>query len=114
MAFGLLDENFINRHGFRVAKRVPRVQGRGWEETMHIWNLLAVAVLLLSIQARGAGAADILGAWHPEQYVLEDGTELDVSGLIFFFPREIGPCSSSWRMGTVSPCGDPVKAAPIY
>ena len=55
---------------------------------MHISNLLVVAVLLLSIQAGGAGAADILGAWHPEQYVLEDGTELDVSGLIFFSKRD--------------------------
>ncbi len=51
---------------------------------MRISNLLAVAVLFLSIQAGEAGEADILGAWHPEQYVLEDGTELDVSGLIFF------------------------------
>jgi len=61
MAFGLLDENYINRHGFRVAKRVPRVQGRGWEETMHIWNLLAVAVLLLSIQAGEQGRPTFSG-----------------------------------------------------
>ena len=51
---------------------------------MRISTFLAAAVLLLSMKASQAGATDILGAWHPERYVLEDGTELHVSGLIFF------------------------------
>ena len=50
---------------------------------MRISIFLAAAVLLLSMKASQAGATDILGAWHPERYVLEDGTELHVSGLIF-------------------------------
>ena len=40
-----------------------------------LWMLSLVAV---------PASGQIAGAWSPENYVLKDGTEYDVSGLIFF------------------------------
>ena len=48
---------------------------------MRISSFLVVAVFLFSLEAP---ASEILGAWHPERYRLADGTELPVTGLIFF------------------------------
>ncbi len=33
-------------------------------------------------------SGQIIGAWSPESYVLKDGTELEVSGLIFFTEKD--------------------------
>ncbi len=43
-----------------------------------VWGLWMF--LLLALPASG----QITGAWNPESYVLKDGTEYSVSGLIFF------------------------------
>ena len=44
-----------------------------------------VAVLLTMVLVTGTPAsATIEGAWSPERYILKDGTEHEVTGLIFF------------------------------
>lgn len=47
--------------------------------------VLGVWVLLLTVSP---ASAQISGAWSPERYVLKDGTELEVTGLIFFTEKD--------------------------
>ena len=44
-----------------------------------LWTLLVFAV---------PASGQILGAWNPESYILKDGTEYSVSGLIFFTEKD--------------------------
>ena len=44
-----------------------------------LWTLLVFAV---------PASGQILGAWNPENYILKDGTEYSVSGLIFFTEKD--------------------------
>lgn len=48
-------------------------------------SLFLLALVALST---AAAAAEIEGSWSAELYVLEDGTELPVEGLIFFTERD--------------------------
>ena len=47
---------------------------------------LLSALVALGVQALASATRDITiqGAWQVESYILENGTELDVTGLIFF------------------------------
>ncbi len=49
---------------------------------MKFWLALLMAVPV-GVAAQSSGGT-LAGAWSPETYVLEDGSELPVSGLIFF------------------------------
>ncbi len=46
---------------------------------MRMWTWVVIVVLGITV-----GASEIAGSWHPESYVLADGSELSVTGLIFF------------------------------
>ena len=46
---------------------------------------LGVWLFLLTVTP---ASGQIIGAWSPESYVLKDGTELEVSGLIFFTEKD--------------------------
>ena len=47
--------------------------------TLGVWLFLLVVT---------PASGQIIGAWSPESYVLKDGTELQVSGLIFFTAKD--------------------------
>lgn len=52
---------------------------------MRISRFVVAASLLFSLEAR---ASEISGAWSAERYVLADGSEFTVTGLIFFTERD--------------------------
>lgn len=63
----------------------------GWTTTTMVLGSLLGLTLTLAGAPRGAVAVEasrLEGAWTPELYVLRDGTELAVTGLIFFTERE--------------------------
>jgi hypothetical protein len=47
-------------------------------------QVLVIVYLLLLVGPSAAAQSGIRGAWKPELYVLRDGTELSVTGLIYF------------------------------
>ena len=49
-----------------------------------LWVLVLFAAAVPASLPASPASGPIVGAWHPESYVLKDGTEYAVSGLIFF------------------------------
>ena len=53
-----------------------------------VWGACAASVALVCASPMTADEVEVRGAWQAERYLLKDGTEHTVSGLIFFTERD--------------------------